>query len=88
MLHHSSIPKTAYLCSLAIHMVNAANMGIPAKWHYPEPPSVADWLKRIQKNAEMEDLTHQAKDTPSKFGKIWFCGLHFVTTDNYKQFMT
>lgn len=70
-----------------MHMVNAAKMCIPANWRYLEP-SVADWFAWIQKTADMEELIHQAKDTPSKFEKIWSCWLHFITTDEYKQLKT
>lgn len=86
--HHSSVPISAYLRSLAMHMVNAAKMCIPMKWRSPEPPSVTQWFAQIQKTAEMEELIHLARDTPSKFGKIWPCWQHYVTTDEYSQMKT
>lgn len=85
LLHHSSIPKSAYLRLLAIHMVNAAKMYVPAKRRSPESLSITDWFKRIQKTAEMEDLIHQTKVTTFKFTKRWSCWLNFVTTDEYKN---
>lgn len=59
-----------YICSLAMHMETAANMCIPRKWRSPDPPSLKDWFRRIHKTAEIEELIHQAKDTPSKFNQI------------------
>lgn len=85
LLHHSTIPTRSYLCSLAMHMVNAAKMCIPCKWRSPDPPTIADWYKRIQKTAEMEELIHKTKDTPTKFTHTWACWLHFLTTDDYKK---
>lgn len=88
LLRHPSLPKHTYFRSLAMHMVNAAKMCIPNKWRSSEPPSLVDWFQRINKTAELEDLIHQAKATPSKFTQIWSCWLHFKTTDEYQRILT
>lgn len=85
LIHHSTIPHHSYFRSLAMHMVNAAKMCVPYKWRSHDPPTLADWFKRIQKTAEMEELIHQAKDTPAKYNNIWACWLHFRTTEDYKK---
>lgn len=33
------------------------------------PPSISEWLQRIGKIAEIEDLVHQARETHTKFCK-------------------
>lgn len=83
LLHRSTIPTHTYFRSLAMHLINAAKMCVPTKWHSPDPPTIADWFNRIQKTMVMEDLIHQARDTPAKFTKTWACWLHFITTDEY-----
>lgn len=88
LLHHSSISKKDYHRSLALHMLNAAKMCIPPLWKSTKPPTIPDWLKRISKIAEMEELIHQAKDTSPKFRTIWSCWQHFQTTPEYKDLLS
>lgn len=38
LLHHSKIPKSRYHKSLALHLLNAAKMCIPALWKDTSPP--------------------------------------------------
>lgn len=86
LLHHPSIPKHTYFRSLTMHMVNAAKMCIPDKCRSPDPLSIADWFLCIRKTMEMEELIHQAKDSPSTFTQIWSCWLHYngrIQTDQY-----
>lgn len=68
LLHYSSIPPKNYHCSLALHLLNTAIMCIPIQWKSADPPTIANWIRHINKIAEMEDLVHQAKDTPTKIG--------------------
>lgn len=52
------------------------------------PPSITEWLRRIKKIAEMEDLIHQARDTPVKFHKTWACWLYFKESTDYRTIIT
>lgn len=61
LLHHSTLPTKTYHQSLALHLINAAKMCIPVHWRSPQPPTIAEWIKHVNKVAEMED--HQAHDT-------------------------
>lgn len=88
LLHHSSIPERHYQRSLALHLLNAAKMCIPTLWKSPKPPTTAIWLKRIAKIAEMEELIHQSKDTPTNFRQIWSCWQHYQTTDEYTHLLS
>lgn len=70
LLHHSAIPKRDYQHSLSLHLLNAAKTCIPTLWKSSKPPTIADWIRLINKVAEMEDLVDQVKDTPTQFRKI------------------
>lgn len=70
-----------------MHMISAANMCIPRKWRSPDPPTIKDWFIQIQKIAEMEDLIHQARDSPSKFIHLWSSWLQFTKTDTYLKIL-
>lgn len=85
LLHHSFAPRKLYFKSLAMHMINAAKLCIPCHWKSPELPSVKEWLLRIKKIAEMEELIHRAKDSPQTFNKTWACWHHFTSSDEFKQ---
>lgn len=88
MLLHHSIPKKDYHLSLSLQLLNAAKMCSPILWKSSKPPTIADWIRHINKVAEMEELVHQAKDTPTKFMKIWSCWHHFQMTDEYSQLLS
>ena len=88
LLHHAQSLPRGYCKSLAMHVVNAARMCIPLQGLSPNPPSIADWFKCIHKTMEMEELIHQANDTPSKFSGTWACWTHFVLSDCYKNTMS
>lgn len=88
MLLHHSIPKRHYQRSLVLHLLNAAKMCIPTLWKSSKPPTTTAWLKRIAKIAEMEELIHQSKDTPTNFRKIWSCWQHYQTTNEYTHLLS
>lgn len=81
-------PKSTYLRSLAMNLLNEARLCIPTGWRSTSSLTTADWLKRIQKNAGMEELVHLARDTPSKFRKTWSCWQHFTITEEFTNLMT
>lgn len=88
LLHHSSLPMKSYHKSLALHLINAAKLCIPVLWRSPNPPTIADWFKRVNKIAEMEELVHQAQDSYIKYRNTWACWLHFRTTSEYTQLIS
>lgn len=67
LLHHTSIPQRLYKKSLVLHLINAANLCIPVHWRSTSPPSITEWIRRVDRVAEIENLIHQTSDTPSKF---------------------
>lgn len=54
--------------------------------HQPRP-KIADWLKHIEKIAEMENLVHQAKENPPKFQKMWACWIHFRDSMEFQDLL-
>lgn len=63
MLHHTSVPPSAYKKSLTIHLINAANLCVPAKWRNTIPPTIEDWFLRVDKIAEMETHLPSKRDS-------------------------
>lgn len=80
LLHHSSLPNKIYHNSLAMHMINAAKQCIPLHWNSLKTPSIKEWLSRINKIVEMEELIHITRDIPNKFGTKWECQTRFQST--------
>lgn len=66
-------------------LINAAKVCIPNLWGTSKVSSLADWYKRINKIAEMEELISQ--DSPSKYTTTWACWKHFCSTNEYLQEM-
>lgn len=87
LLHHTTLPQSIYRKSLALHLINTAKQCVPLFWRKINPPKISDWLKRIDKIAEMEDLIHQANDNPIKFSKTWACWLHFRESSEFQTLL-
>lgn len=87
LLHDSTIPKKDYHQSLSLHLLNAMKMFLPVHWKSPNPPTTAEWIRRVNKVADMEELIHQTKDTSTKYHKMWACWQHFQTTAEYSQLL-
>lgn len=77
LLHHTTIPRSKYKNSLVLHLINAANQCIPVHWRSTSPPTISEWICRVDKTAEMENLIHQSRDKPTKYWEIWACWLHY-----------
>lgn len=60
LLHHTSLSKRTYYKSLAMFMVNAARLCIPVHWRSTTTLSIREWLTKISKIEEMEELIHRA----------------------------
>lgn len=86
LLHHTTLPKRSYHRLLAMHMVNAARLCIPVKWRSTSPPTIREWLTKIAKIEEMEELIYISQDRIQKFTNIWACWSHFKTTNCYKSY--
>lgn len=65
--------KKAYHRSLPLHLINATKIWVPVHWKSPNPPTIAESIRRVNRIAEMEDLVHQAKDTATKYRNTWAC---------------
>lgn len=87
LLHNSTTPRSKYIKSLTLHLINASKMCIPALWNTTDPPTLVDWFKPIDRIADMEELIHQSRDTPIKFQKTWNCCSHYQTSTDYTYLM-
>lgn len=85
LIYHST-PR-GYFKSLAMHVVNSAKMCISAHWGSTQASSLSDWLGRINKIAEMEELLSTANDAPSKYINMWASWTHFQTTSEFSQLL-
>lgn len=83
LLHHSSLPNSVYKNSIVLHLINAAKLCIPIKWSQSSPPTISDWLHKVQHIANMEALIHQSKDSSKSFYNKWACWFNFT---KYKEF--
>lgn len=57
---------------LLIQMLNAVKTCIPPSWKSWHPPSVSEWLSRVNDIMRMEDLTASLKGTRESFDSTWF----------------
>lgn len=73
LLLHTSFPQRVYKKSLTLHLINAANLCIPVHWRSTSPPSIPEWIRRVDKMADIENLIHQSSDSPSKYKDTWAC---------------
>lgn len=87
LLHHSSLPMKTYNRSLALHLLKAAKLYIPVLWKSPNPHTIADWIKRVNKIATIEELVHQAHYSSTTYRDTWACWQHFQTTSEYTQLL-
>lgn len=86
LLYHTTLPKQSYHKSLAMHMVNAARLCIPVHWRSTDTPTIREWLTRIAKIEETEELIYTSQDRIQKFTNIWACWTQFKTTECYKSY--
>lgn len=77
LLQHTPVSPGSYNNSLTIHLIKAASLCIPAIWRSTSPPTIQEWIRRVDKIAEMEKLICQANDNPTKFNTTWACWLNF-----------
>lgn len=87
LLHHSNLPMKIYHRSLAQHLINAAKLCIPTLWKSTNPPTIANWIARVNKIALMEEFVHQAHDSSTKFRNTWACWQQFQTTSEYTRLL-
>lgn len=88
LLQHSKLPMKTYHQSLALHLLNAAKLCIPVLWKSSTPPTISDWIKRVNKIATMEELVHQAHDSSSTYRNTWACWHNFKTQPEYTQLLS
>lgn len=67
-------------------MVNAARLCIPMHWRSTDIPSIREWLTRVAKIEEMEELIYTSQERLQKFSTIWACWKLFQTMEKYKAF--
>lgn len=87
LLHHFTLPMKTYHKSLTLHLLNATKLTIPVLWKSPNPPTLADWLRRVNKIESMEELIHQAHDPSKVYRNTWACWHHFKSTPVYTQLL-
>lgn len=88
LLHHTQGSPDAYRKSTAIHMINAAKLCIPQRWKNTSPPTLRDWLLKIEKISEMEELVHIAQERYTTYMKTWATWILYKTTPEYLQIIT
>lgn len=84
LLHHSALSVQTYKKYLLSHMINAARVCVLVHWIDRLTPSVKEWLIRLNRLEEMEELILKAQDKISSFTTTWASWLQYKNTDTYK----
>ncbi|OCT58518.1 hypothetical protein XELAEV_18002081mg [Xenopus laevis] len=71
--------------TLEKHLLNAAKILIPNKWKMVTPPSISEWLKKVNKLAKFEELSARTEKQKQNFRDTWLRWFLFKETDTYKQ---
>lgn len=70
-----------------IHLLNVAKACMPATRRSSSPPSVSQWLFRVQDSMLMEDFTVLLKGNQDFFMKTWLLWLQFRETQGYASLL-
>lgn len=57
--------------SLIRHLLNAAKACIPLHWKQQCPPTIAEWLRKVEELNKMEDLILTAQHKREKYSDTW-----------------
>lgn len=80
LLQHATTGPSLPRKSLAVHIINAARMCIQTHWKSTSSTTIGEWLKRLDKVCELEELIYTTQDKYEKFYETWACWLHFRET--------
>ncbi|CAH2299463.1 Hypothetical predicted protein [Pelobates cultripes] len=69
MLYPSPLAKSTRV--LINHMLTAANGLIPTKWKQSNPPTIREWLAKVEAIRQMEELSHSLNGTYDKYVFAW-----------------
>ena len=65
-------------------MINAARLCVPVHWRATVPPSIKEWVTRIDHLAAIEELIHTAQDRIPDFTSVWSEWFDFRDTADYQ----
>lgn len=60
------------------HLLNAAKACIALYWKSQTPPTVANWIQRVEDISRLEDLVLSARHQQEKYDKTWAMWKHFI----------
>lgn len=78
LLHVSTISAKNYQKSVLRHLLNAAKACISLHWKKQTPPTVADWLRKVDGISKMEDLVLSTQHQQEKYSATWKLLKQFV----------
>ena len=85
LLHLSDIPIKRYENSIVPYLVNAAKACIPSNWKKVQPPSIREWVNRVEEIRRMEELIAISQNRKGKYKKIWDVWGQFIVSEEGKQ---
>lgn len=51
------------------------------------PPTIPEWIRKVNHIASMEELIHQSRDSSRVFLDKWSCWFHFMNSAEYGTLM-
>lgn len=87
LIHINSFTISKYKKSLTRHLLTAAKTLILLHWKTTHPPSVKDWLDRVQYLYRMEEILAMKKENSENFIKIWQPWLLFSYSSEYQTLL-
>ncbi|CAH2220508.1 dehydrogenase reductase SDR family member on chromosome X [Pelobates cultripes] len=70
LLHYTEGSIAQYKRSILRHLLNAAKASIPARWKHTQPPTIAEWLQRVEEihtaEAQYAELLGRGRPTTMK----------------------
>lgn len=83
LFHYSSIPRARYGRSVLVHLINAARVCIPTQWRERSPPTIGQWVRRINWTMRMEELSAYQRGKIEKFNQTWATWRAFQSSQEY-----
>lgn len=78
LLHVSTMSAKLYKTSIVHHLLNAAKACIPLYWKSQTPPTIANWIQRVEDISRLEDLVLSARHQQEKYDKTLAMWKHFI----------
>uniref|UniRef100_A0A8C5QKS0 Reverse transcriptase domain-containing protein n=1 Tax=Leptobrachium leishanense TaxID=445787 RepID=A0A8C5QKS0_9ANUR len=77
LLHVIPLSVDKYVKSVAVHLLNAARALIPRYWKQTSPPTIFDWIDRVEYVRELEELHYTLEQDFDTYFRTWYWWTEF-----------